>query len=288
MTSERGGTTSPDIAERLARSRTRVGGGSSKELWPALVPERIARSHVRSDGALREGTIEAPPAAVPPGPTSGRRPGLGRRPARRPVRLQEDGAEATRVAADAWRPSLVMSDGRVVAWDPCTPIPYLLLRPGMPAGGAAAIGSVLNEVQGLSRYRFVAAGWVDGAPASTAALRGRALLGWVEPGQAPEFEIGEVDVAGTGGLSAVNGRPVGGFAFVRSTPGRTTRVDADAIDVLRHEVGHLLGLGHVDDARKVMYPIRRRRAHGFADGDVAGLRALAALGCRHRIAGGAG
>jgi hypothetical protein len=227
--------------------------------------ERLARSRARSRArtGARAGARAGPPPAAPAAP---------------PATV----ATAPGSAGASWRPSLVERGGRVVAWDPCVPIPYLLLRPGMPEGGPEAIASVLAEVHGISGYRFVPAGWTDRAPRSVSELNGHVLLGWVEPGQVPAFETGEVDSAGTGGLAAVGGRPIGGFAVVRRPSHGRPVVDAVALDVLRHEVGHLLGLGHVDDPRQLMHPTHRRGNRGFADGDVAGLRALAQLGCRHR------
>ena len=48
-----------------------------------------------------------------------------------------------------------------------------------------------------------------------------------------------------------------------------------------HEIGHVVGLGHVDDPTQVMYPtLEESDGDGYAAGDRAGLRALgAAAGC---------
>lgn len=52
--------------------------------------------------------------------------------------------------------------------------------------------------------------------------------------------------------------------------------------LVRHELGHAMGLGHAQDANEVMYPyVTARSPSDYAAGDLAGLRAVGALttGC---------
>lgn len=44
--------------------------------------------------------------------------------------------------------------------------------------------------------------------------------------------------------------------------------------VTLHEVGHVVGLGHVDDTNQLMYPITEDNLVSYAPGDIAGLKKL--------------
>lgn len=52
--------------------------------------------------------------------------------------------------------------------------------------------------------------------------------------------------------------------------------------VVMHELGHVLGLGHVDDPDQLMHP-EGTVANTFADGDRAGLARLGAGACAPRL-----
>jgi predicted Zn-dependent protease len=48
----------------------------------------------------------------------------------------------------------------------------------------------------------------------------------------------------------------------------------EARGVILHELGHLVGLGHVKDKRQNMYPVISSRNIHYAAGDLAGLTLL--------------
>ena len=49
--------------------------------------------------------------------------------------------------------------------------------------------------------------------------------------------------------------------------------------IVLHELGHLMGLGHVDDEQQLMFPEARREVPDFAAGDLTGLAVLGAGAC---------
>jgi hypothetical protein len=49
--------------------------------------------------------------------------------------------------------------------------------------------------------------------------------------------------------------------------------------IVLHELGHLMGLAHVDDEQQLMFPEARREVPDFAAGDLTGLAALGAGAC---------
>jgi hypothetical protein len=59
--------------------------------------------------------------------------------------------------------------------------------------------------------------------------------------------------------------------------------DPDDVPVVRaivlHELGHLVGLAHVDDDTQLMYPEAQRAVTDYADGDLTGLARLGAGPC---------
>ena len=49
--------------------------------------------------------------------------------------------------------------------------------------------------------------------------------------------------------------------------------------VVEHELGHLVGLAHVNDATQIMYPRASPRVLGYRAGDLTGLAALGRGAC---------
>ncbi len=196
-------------------------------------------------------------------------------------------------AVTGWGPSYVDAEGRPGRWDPCRPIPYVLQAGWMPDSGRADVAEALRRVEVATGLAFVYEGDTDEMPSHHrepyqpqrygdrwAPL----LIGWV-PAGSTDLGVGEdaqgvsvaVAVPNDGGPSLVSGQVVldathrlyGGFG-----PGGTEG------EVLLHELGHAVGLGHVLDPTQVMYPQVKNSLPEFGAGDREGLAAVgAAAGC---------
>ena len=196
-------------------------------------------------------------------------------------------------AAAGWGPSYIDDQGRPGRWDPCQPIPYVVQAGWLPDGGRTDLAEALRRVEVATGLRFVDEGDTDELPA-----RGRRayqperygdrwapmLIGWV-PAASTDLGVGEtaqgvsvaVAVPGPGGPSLVSGQVVLDAThrlFSGFGPGGTEG------EVLLHELGHAVGLGHVLDSTQVMYPQVKNSVSEFGAGDRKGLAALGApSGC---------
>lgn len=176
--------------------------------------------------------------------------------------------------------AVAVVDGRAVGWDPCTPIPYVVLRGNVPSGGVVMIREILAEVAAISGQRFTEVGWTDTVPTGTES-DGRITIGWADDPTIARLRVGTSRVAGVGSMTWNGTQAVSGFAILRARAPGISGVGPVARDTLRHEIGHALGLAHVDAATEVMYPTVRPGVRGYGRGDRAGLKAIATAACRH-------
>jgi len=214
----------------------------------------------------------------------------------RPAPLGEVRAvEAAAPAAAGWGANYVDDRGRPARWDPCRPIGYVVNEGWMPPGGRADLAVVLQRLGAASGLRFVDEGSTDEVPA-----RGRPafqperygerwaplLIAWVPP-SSTDLPLGE----GVQGATMAVAMPSGDGPSLVSGQ---VAIDADSPlpdgfgpgvtdgEVLAHELGHAVGLGHVLDPTQVMYPQTTDGESAYGAGDRAGLAAVgAAAGC-HR------
>lgn len=181
-----------------------------------------------------------------------------------------------------------------VAYDPCRPIHVVVNGRTAPAGGDEILAGALAEVSRVSGLQFVLDGPSDEpADFSREAFQpdrygdrwAPVLLAWSDPAEVGDLEG---DVAGVGGsawlevdrtsrvyvtgLVAVDGPQM---AEILARPGGREAVEA----VVLHELGHLLGLDHVDDPGELMQPVAEPGLTAFGPGDVTGLAHLGRGAC---------
>lgn len=200
--------------------------------------------------------------------------------------------------SDSFRVLGHQDDGTTpVTWSPCRPLHYVVRPDNAPALGPQLLDDALAQVSVATGLRFVNDGTTDEAPATDRRVYQRQRYGdrwapilvtWATPSEVPDFGV---EFAGKAGPVRVR-TPSGDLAYVSGT------VELDAIklprmiqqgretaarQVILHELGHLVGLTHVDDPEQLMFPRVRVAAGVYQPGDLAGLNALGSGPCQPDI-----
>ncbi|MGJ9422491.1 hypothetical protein [Aeromicrobium sp. CF3.5] len=178
-------------------------------------------------------------------------------------------------------------DGEPVRYDPCAPI-HVVVNPRTAIEGAdEMLQQALDSVTAATGLTFVQDGVTDEAPSdqrgSVPGSQDPVLIAWSDP---DEVEALEGSVAGIGGSVSTRGSPwfdtgavtLDGpqLADVLRRPGGWV----SARGVVLHELGHLVGLGHVDAEDELMAPRGRPGIDDWGPGDREGLAALGGDACR--------
>ncbi|WP_411732244.1 matrixin family metalloprotease [Paeniglutamicibacter sp.] len=180
-----------------------------------------------------------------------------------------------------------------VAYDPCRPIHYVIRPDNSPVGGEILIHQAVAEISAASGLRFVYDGPTAEGPSKERDTYqperygkrwAPVLLTWSDPAETPGLAG---DVGGLGGSDYAHtpGHPfvyvagqvmldAPGLAPILGYPGGAELLRS----VVIHELGHVLGLDHVDDPSQLMYGGRNDRP-SLADGDRAGLALLGTGAC---------
>ncbi len=176
-----------------------------------------------------------------------------------------------------------------VGYSPCRPIPYVVNPDGAPEEWEPLIHDAVEATSRASGLEFSYEGESDARPASyddgfLANDPPPVLVAWATPEEVPALKG---DVIGLGGSAAYEPRP-----GLRQYATGVLTLDRDQFDVrdwipgarepleavVLHELGHLVGLGHVDDAGELMHPTNTRTSYG--PGDLEGLARLGDTPCR--------
>jgi hypothetical protein len=202
--------------------------------------------------------------------------------------------ELLSVTSQSYKFLVVNDDGSPVGYSPCRPLHYVVNETLAPEGAAHLVHDAIRTIASATGITFIHDGETAEEPSGerdpyqpgTYGDRWAPLLiSWTTPEAAPKLKG---QVIGTGGSThySFNGGPK---SFVTGS----LELDAPQIDlelerpdgaqyataVILHELGHVMGLEHVDDPVQLMYP-EIGTPDGLAAGDLSGLRELGQTQCR--------
>ena len=166
--------------------------------------------------------------------------------------------------------------GEPFRWSSCEPIRYVVNAEQAPGGWEDTLDRSLAEVSDATGLTFESEGSSDDGPSSSRAGRDEpkpVLISWVTPQEEPQLEGSVVGVAGPGSIGDVY---VTGTVFFDAPAFAEMERDGDESlqrAIVMHELGHLVGLDHVDDDRQLMYPSTTFQT-SFGNGDLEGLAIL--------------
>ncbi len=198
---------------------------------------------------------------------------------RPPVTADEDGAYAFL----STRPN-----GSPVGFNPCAEIHYVVNPDGAPGGWESLVETAIGEVSDATGLGFVDDGTTDdrafGERVDSSGDAEPVIIAWADD---REVDALADDVAGVGGPTSIR------LGVLQTYVSGSVVMDTDITDrldrqiggtnaqlgLLLHELGHLVGLDHVDDSSELMFPTATNKS-AYGPGDLQGLSLLGAIPCR--------
>ena len=174
-----------------------------------------------------------------------------------------------------------------VRYDPCSPIRYAINPEMAPVGAIEDLEEAIAMFEEAMAVDFVFDGYTDEVPSRERPIEQPepdrkgwppVLIAWVPPEQLLQPDDQAVGAAGSAYVENRHGE------FVYVTGAVTFNAEAKLLtgfelgdswgDVALHELGHLVGLAHVEDDNQVMYPDVTAGEARLGAGDLAGLKRL--------------
>lgn len=190
----------------------------------------------------------------------------------------------------------LQADGaRPVAYDPCRPIQVVINPRTSPPEGRELVDAAIAEVSRVTGLRFVVESVTDEPPTHPRPPLQEerygnrwapVLIAWSDPA---ESEVLSGDVAGVAGSQAMSRRSdelvyVTGTVVLDGPQFEEILARPDGYSAARavvvHELGHLVGLDHIEAESELMHPEGRVDVTDFGPGDLTGLAELGAGVCQ--------
>lgn len=190
-------------------------------------------------------------------------------------------------------------DGAPVSFDPCRAIHYVTRAANSPAAGLQLIQEAVAAVSRATGLAFINDGATTEAPSAThesfqpkryGDRWAPVLIAWETTAEEPRFTntTNGINILGLGGSEAVS-LGDSGYTYVSGqlelngpAIGRMIGQEgtAPARGVIEHELGHVVGLDHVQDPSQLMNPTETRGVSTYQAGDLAGLSELGQGKCQ--------
>ncbi|PKQ25702.1 MAG: hypothetical protein CVT64_08365 [Actinobacteria bacterium HGW-Actinobacteria-4] len=176
-------------------------------------------------------------------------------------------------------------DGEPIRYDPCRTLRWVLAPAGMPEGAEPFVHDAFADVQSRTGLVFEYEGYTDEVVSSDRLLFqdrygerfAPIVVGWSTPADSPELTAG---IAGLGGSSSVRGA----YGDQRYLVSGLVLMNIDSVErlmgtthtkglikaIIKHEIGHVVGLGHVEDTGELMHH-DNLSLKDWGPGDLAGL-----------------
>ena len=178
-----------------------------------------------------------------------------------------------------------------VTYDPCQPIHVVVNDRRIVDGGDDLLDEAIERVSAASGLRFVVDGRSRGSDPDSGSLRERdgawkpVQVSWSDPAESSGLAGNVIGYAGSTPLDLDGHRWYVTGSVVLDGPQmkdllkrRDGRAEARA--TIMHELGHLVGLDHVDEPGQLMQPQGRPRLTTWGEGDLSGLARLGNGRCR--------
>lgn len=184
----------------------------------------------------------------------------------------------------------VNPDTSPVTFSPCRPIHYVVREDNAPEGGNVYITEAIETISKYTGLKFIYDGTTDENPSvDRAAYQPKkygdrwapVLIAWVDDKEKDKnsFTKDQIGEARTYKLTRTNGISHYVTGQVVLDVNSLIKLQKEASPevltaVIKHEFGHLVGLGHTSAESELMFPTTRDKVTTFGLGDLTGLSKL--------------